>query len=100
MSYDAPWKEWRNEVGFLLIEQLNMHTALILRTERLLSDTGVFTKWTRRAIGRGGVHRQLTHQLSRQMTTIEDWVPNHNDDHSATAATHGLLLIDFWLRGR
>jgi hypothetical protein len=84
MSYDAPWKEWRNEVGYFLIDKLNMQTALILRTERLLSDTGVFTRWTRRAIGRDGVQRQLRMQLSRGMTRIKDWMPNHNDDHSPT----------------
>lgn len=51
-----------------------MQTAIILRTERLLADTGVFTRWTRRQIGRDGVHRQLMQQLSRQFPTDQPFV--------------------------
>jgi hypothetical protein len=63
-SCDAQWKEWRDTIGRFLMEDRNLQPPLILRTERLLSATNVFTRWTRKTICRGSFHRQLLRQIS------------------------------------
>jgi hypothetical protein len=81
MSHTPAWQEWRNEVASFLVHALFLQTALILRAERLLSETNVFTRWTRRDIGREGFRMQLVNQLRWWAPRLEDiFFDSDNDE--------------------